>query len=214
MQQLERTADHQEALIAAMEGWQRKLWTATPGIIQTPVGADGTVSIQPAIKAKVRSSDGKVSEQALPLLIHCPVHCFGGGGFSLTAPLAQGDECLVVFGSRCIDGWWQSGGVQSQIEMRMHDLSDGFCIPGFRSMGRALGSYSQESFQLRTDNGQAYYELTPTRANIKAMAGVAMDTPDVATLGNLRAGTGATGTFTAASGQIVTVADGIIINIF
>ena len=29
----------------------------------------------------------------------------GGGGFALTFPVAAGDECLVVFASRCIDDY-------------------------------------------------------------------------------------------------------------
>jgi phage baseplate assembly protein gpV len=52
------------------------------------------------------------------------------------------------------------------------------------------------------------------RINITAPVGVTLDSPDVATTENLRAGNGATGAFTAASGQTVTVQDGIVTNIF
>ena len=62
-----------------------------------------------------------------------PVVFPGGGGFALTFPVAAGDECLVVFASRCIDAWWQSGGVGEPMEPRMHDLSDGFALIGVRS---------------------------------------------------------------------------------
>jgi hypothetical protein len=40
------------------------------------------------------------------------------------------------------------------------------------------------------------------------------DSPSVETTGNLKAGTGASGSFTSPTGQIITVQDGIIINIF
>jgi phage baseplate assembly protein gpV len=50
-------------------------------------------------------------------------------------------------------------------------------------------------------------------AVIHAPSSVLLDAPSVTTTGNLTVGTGATGTFTAASGQTVTVQAGIIINI-
>ena len=62
----------------------------------------------------------------------------GGGGWSITFPVSKGDEALVVFASRCIDDWWQSGGVGIQPDLRMHDLSDGFAIIGPRSQPRKL----------------------------------------------------------------------------
>jgi Phage protein Gp138 N-terminal domain/GpV Apex motif len=84
------------------------------------------------------------------------------GGLTLTLPIAQGDEILVVFASRCIDAWWQNGGIQIPMEMRMHDLSDGFAIPGPRSQPNTLTGISTTSAQLRTDAGTSFIELTKT----------------------------------------------------
>lgn len=56
--------------------------------------------------------------------------------------------------------------------------------------------------------------VSSSTLDITTPAGTAAITPNVQTTGNVRVGTGASGTFTAASGQIVTVQDGIIINIF
>ena len=47
----------------------------------------------------------------LPILPDVPVMFFGGGGMTITAPIKPGDECLVIFADRCIDGWWWLGGV-------------------------------------------------------------------------------------------------------
>lgn len=159
MLQAERLNDEEEAQKVILEGWQRKVWTAIPGIIQGPAAADGTVSVQPSIKAIVRTQQGALQSVQLPQLIHCPIMSFGGGGFSITAPVVAGDECLVVFSSRGIDGWWQSGGVQPPPEIRMHDLSDGFVLPGFRSRPRALSGYSPDSLQIRSDDGTTVFEL-------------------------------------------------------
>jgi hypothetical protein len=77
----------------------------------------------------------------------------------MTFPVKDGDEGLVVFASRCIDKWWRDGGVQEQTEYRMHDLSDGFAIPGFRSQKRTLDNVSTTAVQLRSDDGKKYVEL-------------------------------------------------------
>lgn len=161
MLQAERLDDDLEATKATLEGWQRKMWTAMPGIIQGPVAADGTVSVLPALKGRFRKPDGTEYEQAMPLLIFCPLVGYSGGGFGVTVPVAAGDECLVVFASRCIDGWWQSGGTQSLIDLRMHDLSDGFAIPGVRSKPKALTGWSPTTMQLRSDDGLTFIEVAP-----------------------------------------------------
>ena len=98
----------------------------------------------------------------MPILPDVPVVFPGGGGFALTFPVAAGDECLVVFASRCIDAWWQSGGVGEPMEPRMHDLSDGFALVGVRSQPHRLSpAVHTGNTQLRADDGSAYVEITP-----------------------------------------------------
>lgn len=157
----ERLDDHIEATRAAQDGHQAQLWTACPGIIQSYNAEALTCTVQPAIKGRVESPDGNVASVALPLLVDVPVIFPSGGGFVLTFPVAAGDECLVVFASRCIDAWWQSGGVQEPIETRMHDLSDGFALVGPRSQARKIPAVSAEHVQLRTEDGQTYLEIQP-----------------------------------------------------
>lgn len=161
MDSRERYNDPEECLRTSFGGQQTRLWTALPGIIQSFDPEKMTVTVQPSIQAVLRSSDpqGTISYVTMPLLVDCPVCFQGGGGFTATFPLREGDECLVVFASRCIDAWWQSGGVQPPAEIRMHDLSDGFALPGVRSVPRALPAVSLDSVQLRADDGGAYIEI-------------------------------------------------------
>jgi Phage protein Gp138 N-terminal domain len=157
MQQTERWEDPQEALRSALDGRQKELWTALPGII---VSRDGNqVSVQPAIKAKQQDQKGNITDVNLPVLIHCPLVTPGGGGYAVTLPIGAGDEVLVVFASRCIDGWWQQGGVQPQMEIRMHDLSDGFAIPGYLSQANAITDISDTTAQLRSLDGVTYVDI-------------------------------------------------------
>jgi len=119
------------------------------------------VSVQPAVTGRVTLPDGSRVSVVLPLLVDVPVVFPSGGGFTLTFPIAAGDDCLVVFGSRCIDAWWQAGGVQEPLEARMHDLSDGFALVGPFSQPRVLPGVSAEDVELRTDDGQAHVAIKP-----------------------------------------------------
>lgn len=149
----------------SINGHLASLWTALPGIIQSFNAQEMTCEVQPAIQGKVRNEDGSIALVNLPLLLDCPVIFPRGGGCSLTFPIRQGDECLVIFSARAIDLWWQSGGVQPPVEVRMHDLSDGFVLPGPYSQPQVLPSVSTSAVQLRSDDGQAYFELNPQSHN-------------------------------------------------
>lgn len=164
----ERIGDQEEQDRIAMDSRLAGLWTALPGIIQNFNASALTCIVQPAISGKIRSPEGTISDQQLPLLQDCPVVFPGGGGCILTFPLSAGDECLVVFASRCIDSWWQLGGVKGQAEFRMHDLSDGFVIPGPRSQPRKVTASSKT--QLRTDSGTTYFEIESGKIKISAAA--------------------------------------------
>lgn len=159
MDSRERMNDPIVGLSVALNGWQSKIQTAVPGIIQSFDPDSMTCTVQPAINGQVRDESGTLTGVELPLLVDCPVQFPAGGGCTLTFPVKQDDECLIVFASRCIDSWWQSGGIQAQAELRMHDLSDGFVLLGFRSQPRVIGGISGTAAQLRTDDGAAFVEV-------------------------------------------------------
>lgn len=129
-----------EPFLAALAGHQAGLWTALPGVVLSYDAASQTVEVQPSIQAIQLLSDGSTVPIDLPPCVDVPVLFMTGGGYTLTFPIKAGDECLIVFASRCIDNWWQLGGdsPQPQAELRMHDLSDGFAIIGPRSQVKML----------------------------------------------------------------------------
>lgn len=171
-----------QSLERQMNGRLARVWTALPGIIQSFNAVQQTVVVQPAVRAVVFNVNGQPTNLALPLLMDCPVQFPGGGGYTLTFPVAAGDECLVVFSSRCIDAWWQSGGVQNQAVLRMHDLSDGFALLGFRSVPRALSAVSTSATQLRSDDGGTFVEVGAGEITLKA-AQINLEGPVVQTGG-------------------------------
>ena len=142
MKRLENLNDLEAAIGAALRGALAQTWTAMPAIIGDFDPVAMTCTAQPAIRARITTPEGREQNATLPLLVDCPVYFPSGGNCTLTFPVKPGDECLVVFASRCIDAWWQSGKVQNQAEVRMHDLSDGFVYVGVRSQPRVLPAVS------------------------------------------------------------------------
>jgi hypothetical protein len=193
------------AVRAALDGFQPSVWTALPGIVKSFDASKGTCEVQPAIKAQVTAKDGTKSWVAMPLCVDVPVQFMGGGAFVFTFPVNTGDEGLIIFASRCIDAWWQSGGVQQQAELRMHDLSDGMLIPGFRSQPRKLANINPNFPEWRSEDGLVAMTQTATgwkvtgtlevsgnlllNGNIKAPAG-ATYAGNIQTTGNVIAGFG------------------------
>ena len=128
MRREERLDDPELGLREALDTQQSKIWTTIPAIVVDVNFDSQTLSAQPAIQAVVRDKNNNTSNVTLPILINVPIMFPRGGGFAITLPVTAGDEVLIVFSSRCIDSWWQSGGIGAQVEQRMHDLSDGFAI--------------------------------------------------------------------------------------
>lgn len=208
MDQRERSQDLDEVLRAALDGRQAKMQTAMPGIIQSFDPATMTCVVAPAVKGRLVDQNDNVSLVALPLLLDCPCQFPSGGGAALTFPVVEGDECLVIFASRSIDSWHQSGGVQAPVEARMHDLSDGFVILGVRSKPRVLSGISTTSTQLRSDDGATVVDLDPAsqKVLITAPAGLTINA-DVQVNGNFAfSGTGA---FAGGGAAVARVGDAV-----
>ncbi len=191
----ERQDSPELVLKAVADSLSTSLRVAMPGIIQSFDAGAVTATIQPAVKSSVRQSDGSLSSVALPLLVDVPVVFPRGGGVTLTFPVAAGDECLVVFADRCIDYWWQSGGVQEPVDQRQHHLADAFALIGPQSQANKISGISTTTAQLRTDDGAAFVELDPGshavnvtttgKLTASAQGGTEINSPEIVLNGNV-----------------------------
>jgi hypothetical protein len=190
----ERFNDPEETAAQRGEGDRSKVHTAYPVVIKKHDRDQNTVNVQVAIKVNTLKPDGTTEWREIPQLKDLPIQYLGGGGATITMPVKDGDEALVVFSSRSIDKWWQQGGVQEQTDARMHDLSDGFVLPGFRSQPRKLNNVSEDSVQLRTDDSKHVIELNPVtgKITIKSDNPVEVPAPLMRVIGDViaRAGSG------------------------
>jgi phage baseplate assembly protein gpV len=165
-----RASDEQQLLVQVQKKVSSTLRVALPGIVQSFDPDTVTAVIQPAIRG---TSNDKSTP--LQLLTNVPVIFPRGGGCTLTFPVSAGDDCLVIFGDRNIDFWWQSGGVQEPANPRQHDLSDGFAIVGPQSQAKRISAISTVATQLRSDDGSTYFELNPETQKIKIVAPGGLD---------------------------------------
>lgn len=178
MDRRERLDDPEESLRMALDSYASQLWTALPALVVSVNLAAQTVSAQPTIQGSVTGHDGSVRRVNLPVLVDVPLVWPRAGGFALTFPVAAGDEVLVVFASRCIDSWWQSGGIGAPAESRMHDLSDGFAILAPTSQPKKLANVSANNAQLRNYAGNTLVEITPDgKANVTGATEINMTAP-------------------------------------
>ena len=170
----ERLTEEIEQGKREMDAFGLDLRVAAPGIIRSVDYARQTCTVQLAIRERMNRS-GVLTWAEIPILPDVPFFVYSGGGYCLTLPIQPGDDCLVVFGDNCMDAWWQSGGVQNQVEKRRHDLSDGFALVGFRSQPHVVSGYSGGAAQMRNAAGDACIEISGSSINIRAAGGVHID---------------------------------------
>lgn len=164
----ERLKDQGEFYRLMLEDFANNLRVAVPGIVESFDAATQTATVQVAIRERIANSDLTVHWVQIPLLLDVPIVIPRAGGYALTLPVKKGDECLIVFADMCIDAWYESGGIQNQIEKRRHDLSDAFAILGPWSQPRKLPNYATDAAQLRTEDGSAYISLRSSGIDIVA----------------------------------------------
>lgn len=165
--------DPEAAQRAILDGRQALIWTALPAIVTKVDFTKMTCEVKAAIQAPINKEDGTTEYVELPPLVDVPLVFPSGGGFTITFPVAVDDEVLVVFSSRAIDAWWQSGGVQLPVETRMHDLSDAFAIPGPKSQATKISNVSSSKMQIRNNDGDVYVEIAANgKITLKSETGV------------------------------------------
>jgi len=179
----EKYDDPEEALRSAMEDAQANMWTALPATVTAVDLVAQTISAQPNVKGSQSKPDGSSESISMPMLVDVPICWPRAGGFAVTLPIKAGDEVLIVFASRAIDGWWQSGGEQEPVESRMHDLSDGFAIFAPTSQAKKLTNVQDDGIEIRLEDRSAFWKLDEN-GDIYSTFGTMYLTGDIVQVGN------------------------------
>ena len=123
-----RPANEHDVIQMVQKKGKLAVTNALPGIIRSFDPETVTCEVDIAVKVNLTKAgtlyeDYQYESANYPILVDLPVIFPRGGGVTLTFPIKEGDECLIVFSSRSIDFWWQNGGVQERADGRILDLS-------------------------------------------------------------------------------------------
>lgn len=83
-----------------------------------------------------------------PILIDVPVIFLCGGTSSLTFPVTQGDQCLILFNDRSISKWTAGARTGPTGSTRLHSLADGIALIGLNP----VSDYDADHALLRYGN--------------------------------------------------------------
>lgn len=158
----EQASSHDEQIIeTAISSVLSDRHTAMPGIIDSFDAAKQTATVRPALKQPYLpdSQIGDPEWMEIKLLVDVPVVFPATANYALTFPVAQGDECLLIFSERPIDVWQTKGDVQEFDDMRTQDYSDAIAIIGLRSQPNKLSNYDADHVQLRSTDGTTVITL-------------------------------------------------------
>lgn len=112
-----------------------------------PSEQTATVSLQYKQTYFEQAADGSFSPKLVdyPTLVKCPVYIYGGGDTgALTFPIAKGDNALVCFNDRDIDGWYAGKTSAAPPTNRLHSFSDAIILVGLRPTLLRISSYDMD----------------------------------------------------------------------
>lgn len=128
--------------------------TSIPGHVLTFDPATQTAQVQIGIER----TDINGAVFTPPPLVTVPV-MFHGGDFSVEFAVTPGCEGWIFFSQRCIDGWFNTGGVAANPIARFHDASDACFVPGTRSLPNVLPDFQNDGIRIRNRSGSQYVWL-------------------------------------------------------
>ncbi len=177
----ERLALPTEPIAGAAWQWMCMLRCATPGRVVSFDAVKQTCVVQPLIQEMIllpppttqqNPAPGVTQNIPTPVTIEpiqdVPIFMLRVPGWSITLPVVEGTECLLLFADSCIDGWWETGKLAPPYDRRRHDLSDAFALFGPWSQPNVLSGYSTNSLQIRSDDQTVMVELAAGRVTIIA----------------------------------------------
>jgi hypothetical protein len=104
-----------------------------------------------------------------PLIVDMPVVILGGGSAYLTMPIAQGDQCIILFNDRSIDNWFQGGQVGPVATSRFHSFADGVALVGLNYLtgtGNTTALMNYDSARAVLRNGTTGVGVSTTKVKI------------------------------------------------
>ncbi len=116
----------EDALNSIIDGFMMNLNVSIPCVVDRY--EDGRVTVTPVIKRVFEESE-KREPETLASIPNVPVLYPSGAGFSITFPIEQGDEGVLVFSHRDISGFKEKGEIDEPTTFRKHSAADAVFMP-------------------------------------------------------------------------------------
>lgn len=129
------------------------------GKVESINPAQNTISA--TISSKWTQDDGSIIDY--PLLVDIPFMILSGGEAHIDMPINAGDDCLILFNDRDIDNWFV-GNTTPPNTSRLHSLSDGLAIIGFRNKTTQISDYPTDCIRLKYLN--SYIKIFKTKIEL------------------------------------------------
>lgn len=139
-----RTPNLSQLLQTVVEHTLALLKVARPGEIQSVDLTKGVADVKPLVGELFEDEQGTVTPESLPILPSVPLVVLGGGGFGMTHPIAKGDQCLLIFADRSIDGWQANAAEKETGNLHRHHLADAIAIVGLNIGPKALTEWDAQ----------------------------------------------------------------------
>lgn len=133
--------------------------TCLPGEIVSVDKRKGLVEVQP--KAQMTFSNGKTLD--FPIIAGVPLVFPQGGDASITFPVKEGDQCLIVFSEQPLDYWFGEGEASPNVK---HGLSGAIAIPGLMKEISDDFALALEKNEMIIRNGVSVVELSDKKITV------------------------------------------------
>lgn len=155
-----------QLLVAAMDSKLDVMHTAIPCKVESYNAVEQTADLQPQIKVPIKTENGVVRYEEMPVLPDIPVAFprgggAGSGGFYISFPLQAGDFGLVVFSERSIDEWRSRGQLSEPKNIKKNPLQGAMFLPmGYPDIN-ALTDIDSTNMSIGREAG-ANIKITPS----------------------------------------------------
>lgn len=198
-----------------------KVNTAMLGVIEQVRDLEQQrVDVKPLVNKQYVDGDS----QEYPVILSVPLVFPSSSTSAVTFPVNKGDIVLLVFNQNNIDVF-KSGShtPHDPIDTRLFDRRDAIAIPCAFAFDKAINKQTNRELPHDPQDVVIAHNIgkdSECEIRIKKSGKIEVNgnnmyvDSNLSTKGNMSVGTGATGSFTTPTGQVVTVVNGIISNIF
>lgn len=145
----------EQLLTVAIESRIVDMHTCYPAKITSFDPESQTCTCEILIKRIIADNQKTETSRSIPPLIDVPLLFMQTADFAITTPVKPGDECLLIFSSRDIDNWNETGRSMEPRTRRKFNLSDAFALPMARSKLNIIENYNPDDIEIRNKSNES-----------------------------------------------------------